>query len=101
MQVIAFRSLRLFWQQHPQAETPQRTWYATVSRAIWEKPADVKEQFGSAVDFVADNRAIFDMGGNKFRLIVFVAYKAHRVLIKFVGTHAEYDRIDPVTCELR
>jgi len=58
---------------------------------------DLDRAGGQNVDFVADNRAIFDIGGNRFRLIVFVAYMSHRVFIKFVGTHAEYDRIDPVT----
>ena len=50
-----------------------------------------------SADFVGDNRVIFDIGGNKYRLVVHVAYKYHRVLIKFVGTHSEYDRIDPET----
>ena len=53
--------------------------------------------FGGAVDFVSDNRAIFDIGGNKYRLIVHVSYRYKRVLVKFVGTHAEYDDIDPET----
>lgn len=53
--------------------------------------------FGASVDFVADNRIIFDISGNKYRLIVHVAYPFRRVLIKFVGTHAEYDKIDPET----
>ena len=51
--------------------------------------------FGTTVDFVGDNRVIFDIGGNRYRLIVHVAYRFQRVLIKFVGTHQEYDRIDP------
>lgn len=51
--------------------------------------------FGTSVDFVGDSRAIFDIGGNKYRLIVHVAYPYGRVLIKFIGTHADYDRIDP------
>jgi mRNA interferase HigB len=68
-----------------------------VSQAAWVGPADVKGQFGGAVDFVADNRVIFDIGGNKYRLVVHVAYKFKRVLVKFVGTHAQYDRIDPAT----
>lgn len=97
MQVIALRTLKLFWERHPQAEAPLRQWYRMVSDAAWAGPADVKRQFGRAVDFVADNRIIFDIGGNKFRLIVFVAYISHRVFVKFIGTHAEYDRIDPVT----
>lgn len=76
---------------------PLRTWYALVSKAAWAGPADVKQQFGASVDFVADNRIIFDIGGNKYRLIVHVAYRYKRVLVKFVGTHAEYDKIDPNT----
>ncbi len=94
MQIIARRTLRLFWDQHPQAETPLRTWYALVAAAAWTGPADVRAMFGSA-DFVADNRVIFDIGGNKFRLVVHVAYAYRRVLVKFIGTHAEYDRIKP------
>jgi mRNA interferase HigB len=62
---------------------------------------DVKEQFGASVDFVADNRLVFDIGGDKYRLIVHAAYRYKRVLVKFVGTHAEYDKIDPVTCEVK
>ena len=57
----------------------------------------MKELFGTTVDFVHDNRLIFDIGGNKYRLVVHVAYGFNRVLIKFVGTHKEYDRIDPGT----
>jgi mRNA interferase HigB len=68
-----------------------------VDKATWDGPANVKQQFGSSVDFVADNRLIFDIGGNKFRLVVHVAYRFKRVLVKFVGSHAEYDRIDPKT----
>jgi mRNA interferase HigB len=95
MQVIAKRTLRLFWRRHPQAEGPLRAWHAAVSRATWNGPADVKAAFGPTVDFVADNRIIFDVGGNKYRLVVHVAYRFKRVLIKFVGTHKAYDRIDP------
>jgi mRNA interferase HigB len=60
-------------------------------------PADVKAAFGTNVDFVADNRAIFDIGGNKYRLVVHMAYPFKKVLVKFVGTHQEYNRIDPET----
>ena len=97
MQIIALRALRLFWETHPQAETPLRTWYALVSNSSWAGPADIKDQFGANVDFVADNRVIFDIGGNKFRLVVHVAYRYRRVLVKFVGTHRDYDKIDPAT----
>ncbi|MNT91021.1 hypothetical protein D3C72_2320570 [compost metagenome] len=68
-----------------------------VNNAIWTGPADVKAMFGANVDFLGDNRIIFDISGNKYRLIVHVAYRFKRVLIKFVGTHKEYDEIDPET----
>ena len=97
MQIIARKALKEFWTKYDQAETPLKVWYATVRQAAWRGPADVKSTFGSSVDFVADNRIIFDIGGNKYRLVVHVAYPFQRVLIKFVGTHREYDKIDPET----
>ena len=97
MRIITKGTLREFWRRHPTAEIPLRTWYVVVSKSQWIGPADVKRQFGSSVDFVRDNRLIFDIGGNKYRLIAHVAYPYGRVLIKFVGTHKDYDRIDPET----
>ena len=97
MQIIARRTLKLFWLKHPRAEVPLRGWYSIVAAADWSRPADVKKVFGSSVDFVGDNRIVFDIGGNNYRLIVHVAYGYRRVLVKFVGTHAEYDKIDPGT----
>jgi mRNA interferase HigB len=57
----------------------------------------IQAAFGASAEFLADNRLIFDLAGNKYRLIVHAAYACKRVLIKFVGTHAEYDRINPGT----
>ena len=101
MQITALRALKRFWENNPQAERPLRTWYGVAARAEWTGPADVKEQFGANVDFVADNRMIFDIGGNKYRLIVRVSYEYRALMVKFVGTHAEYDKIDPITCEIK
>jgi mRNA-degrading endonuclease HigB of HigAB toxin-antitoxin module len=64
-------------------------------------PKPLSRQAGSTVDFVGDNRVIFDLGGNKYRLIVHVSYAFGRVLVKFIGTHPEYDRIDPETVSWR
>ena len=97
MQIIALRTLRQFWEKHRQAETPIRVWYAAVSRAEWQAPADVKRQFGATVDFVGDNRIIFDMAGNNYRLIGHVSYPYKRVLVKFIETRAEYDRVNAET----
>jgi mRNA interferase HigB len=97
MQIVALRTLRQFWGLHAQAEIPSRTWYADVSHAAWNSPQDVKDEYGATVDFVGDNRAIFDIGGNKYRLIVHVSYRYKRVLVKFVGTHSQYNKIHPET----
>jgi mRNA interferase HigB len=97
MQIIAKSTLKAFWQVHAQAEVPLRAWHTAVENAEWKSPADVKNMFGSNVDFVGDNRIIFDISGNKYRLIVHVAYQYKRVLIKFVGTHGDYDKIDAET----
>jgi len=95
MQILSKKTLREFWARHNQAEAPLLAWYLLVDKAVWSGPQDVKAMFGASVDFVGDNRLIFDIAGNKYRLIVHVAYGYRRVLIKFVGTHAEYDRINP------
>lgn len=101
MQVVARRTLKQFWERHPQAQSPLRAWFAVVTKAEWRTPADVKTGFGTTVDFVGDNRLVFDLGGNKYRLVVHVAYPFGRVLVKFIGTHAEYDRIHPETVSWR
>ena len=58
---------------------------------------DIKDAFGASVDFVGDNRVIFDIAGNKFRLIVRVSYRHKRIPVKFIGTHKDYDRVNPKT----
>ena len=97
MNVVARRTLQAFWQKHPRAKTPLATWYQVFSKGDWRGPADIKAAFGTNVDFVGDNRVIFDIGGNKYRLIVHVSYPFRTALIKFVGTHQDYDRVDPET----
>ena len=97
MQIVAKRRLREFWLEHPRAQAPLAAWYRIVAHAKWAGTADIKATFGTTVDFVGDHRVIFDIGGNKYRLIIHVAYEFERVLIKFVGTHEAHDRIDPET----
>jgi mRNA interferase HigB len=101
MQVIARRTLKEFWARHPHAEGPIRAWFTIAAKDQWANSADIKRQFGATVDFVGDNRVIFDLGGNKYRLIVHISFTFKRVLVKFIGTHAEYDRIDPETVSWR
>ncbi|MEI9965852.1 MAG: type II toxin-antitoxin system HigB family toxin [Caulobacteraceae bacterium] len=71
-------------------------WFEIVRAAEWRTPNDVRALFNSA-DFVGDNRVIFDVGGNKYRIVARISYPYKQMLIKFVGTHAEYDSIDPRT----
>ena len=96
MNIIAKRTLREFWETNPQSRTALEAWYAVASKAEWKGPQDVKVVFNT-VDFVGDNRAIFNIAHNRYRLIVHFAYPFGRGLIKFVGTHKQYDAIDPET----
>jgi mRNA interferase HigB len=96
MHIISRKPLREFSEKHPPAKAPLDTWFADVSRAEWSSFADIRAAYGSA-DVVAGNRVIFNIGGNKYRLVVKVAYKCGKVFVRFVGTHAEYDKIDAKT----
>ena len=96
MRIIARRTLREFWDLHPDAEQPLKAWFAEASAASWETPQAIKDQYRHA-SFVADNRVIFNIGGNKYRLVVHVNYDFGIMYIKFVGAHGEYDKIDPET----
>ena len=97
MPTNVFRRQKLsdFWAIHPKAEGPLSAWYTAVSLVEWTGPDHLKSAFGSA-DFVADNRVIFNVGGNNYRVIARFAYQYKLAQIKFVGTHAEYDLVDAV-----
>ena len=98
VRIIAVSRLREFWRSpgRSDAEQPLRTWVGVVKAADWSKPIDIKEMFRSA-DILANDREVFNIGGNKYRLVVAVHYRGRRVYIRFIGTHAEYDRIDAAT----
>lgn len=95
MRVIALGTLRGFWQRpgRGDAEQPLRAWFKEAEKADWTGPADIKRRYASA-SFLNDNRVVFNIGGNKYRLIVRIMYRSRTVYIRFIGTHAEYDRID-------
>jgi mRNA interferase HigB len=97
LRIIAVGTLREFWARpgRSDAEQPLRAWASVVKAADWSKPTDVKDMFRSA-DILANGRAVFNIGGNKYRLVAAVHYRGKRVYIRFVGTHAEYDRINAV-----
>lgn len=96
MHIVSQKALRLFWEKHPDAEQPLRAWYLIATRAQWRTPADVKTDYGAA-SIIGNNRVVFNIKGNTYRLVVVVAYQQGRMFIRFVGTHAEYDSIDATT----
>ena len=96
MNVVARRTLMRFWEMHPDARGPLIAWFAAARAAHWRAPQDIRDQYGSA-EFVGDNRVVFNIGGNKYRLVVRISYEFQQVLIKFVGTHKAYDQIDVET----
>ncbi|MCB0104521.1 MAG: type II toxin-antitoxin system HigB family toxin [Caldilineaceae bacterium] len=96
MHIISLKKLRSFWELHPNAEQPLRAWHAIARRAQWHTPADIRAVYGSA-SFVGNNRVVFNIKGNDYRLIVLAEYGKGKLFIRFVGTHTEYDRIDAST----
>lgn len=98
MRVLSLKALREHWEKpgREDSEGPLKAWHAEVRKADWSGPADVKSFYRSA-SLVADNRVVFNIGGNKYRLVVWVNYDKKMVLIKFVGTHKEYDDINSET----
>ena len=96
MRIIVLSTLHSFWGKHPDAETPLRAWYALASRSDWETPNDIKEAYRGA-SFTANNRVVFNLKGNDYRLVVLVKYECGLIFIRFIGTHRQYAKIDVAT----
>lgn len=96
MKVIARRRLREFWENHADAEQPLKAWFHDVVRMNWQSPNDIKQIYANA-SIIANNRVVFNIKGNDYRLIVHVRYDLAIIFIRFIGTHAEYDRVDSAT----
>lgn len=93
MRIIAKRTLREFWEGYPDAEEPLLAWYREVEREDWDTPAKVKAKYRNA-SIVGDNRVVFNIKGNNYRLVVKINYPYRVVYVRFVGTHADYNAID-------
>ena len=96
MRIIAVKTLREFWESHADAEQALKSWYKETSDTRWNEPNDIKQRYPSA-DILPGNRIVFNIKGNTYRLIVKIHYNTGIVFIRFVGTHAEYDKIDAET----
>jgi len=93
MRVIAKRTLRDFWEKHADSEQSLKSWYHESQNAQWKTPNDVKKHYPSA-SILVNNRIVFNIKGNKYRLVVKINYDFQIIWIRFVGTHAGYDKID-------
>ena len=96
MRVIARKALRDFWEREPGAEPELKAWFAEAEHAEWKNPADVKAKYGAA-SILQGGRAVFNICGNRYRLVVRIHYAFGVVYIRFIGRHDEYDRIDAAT----
>jgi mRNA interferase HigB len=99
MHVVAVKFLREFWEKHPEAEQPLRSWFDEAKKAGWSQPSEIKDKYRSA-SILKNRRVVFNIKGNDYRLVVSVAYQYQAVYVKFIGTHREYDAIDAETVEM-
>jgi len=99
MRIIALRTLKQFLESRPEyadAREPTLAWYRQVLKADWTAPADVKREIGNA-SVLRDGRVVFNVAGNKYRIVVWINYPYRVVYLRFIGTHRQYDRIDAQT----
>ena len=96
MRIISRRNLREFWEKYPDSAVALQTWFRDVERFLWNSPTDIKAVYHNA-SFIGNNRVVFNIKGNHYRLVVVVIYQHRVVYVRFVGTHADYDRIDAST----
>jgi mRNA interferase HigB len=93
MRVIAKKILREFWEKQTDSEGQLKTWYKEASKAIWTSPIDIKSEYPKA-SILKSGRVVFNICGNKYRLVVQINYIRKWIFIRFIGTHREYDKID-------
>mgnify|MGYP003382155712 CR=1 FL=1 len=96
MRVISKKPLREFWERHVDARAALQAWYEDALRTEWRTPSDIKSSYANA-SIIGDNRVVFNIRGNDYRLVVKVHYDRGHVYIRFVGTHHAYDGIDAET----
>jgi mRNA interferase HigB len=93
LRIIAKKILRDFWEVHPDSEQQLKSWYQETFNAAWTGPAKIKIDYPSA-SFLTNNRVVFNIKGSHYRLIVKISYDYQMIWIRFIGTHAEYDKIN-------
>lgn len=96
MRVIARKTIREFWEKYGDSEQQLKTWYKEASKAGWNNPHEIKEEY-ARVSILKNGRVVFNICGNKYRLVVDINYERQWVFIRFIGTHDDYDQIDANT----
>ena len=95
MRIIAKRTLQLFWEQYPSSKQQLLSWYQVIDKNSFTNSNTIKAIFGSA-DFIGNNKVVFNICGNHYRLIVKINYATQIVYILFIGTHPEYDNLKDI-----
>lgn len=93
MRIISKKLLSDFWTKHPDAKLPLEVWYREVVAASWSTPQDIKQRYPKA-SILPNDRVVFDIKGNSYRLVALIRYPFQLVYLRFIGTHADYDKID-------
>jgi mRNA interferase HigB len=98
MWVISRKKLKDFWETPPYEDSEEqlKSWYSEMNKEEWNNPNEIKAKYGNS-STVGNNRIVFNICGNKYRIIVQVHYDAHIVKIRFIGTHKQYDKVDATT----
>ncbi|MEX0813825.1 MAG: type II toxin-antitoxin system HigB family toxin [Chitinophagales bacterium] len=95
MRIVTYKKIKEFSESHADAETPLNFWYHTVKAMNWENINDLRQDFNS-VDYVGNHRFVFNIKGNKYRLVAIISFNARKVYIRFIGTHSKYDKIKDI-----
>ena len=93
MRIVTYKRITEFIEKHSDSKTALNDWYHKASKSIWQNLADVKMTFNSA-DYVGNERFVFNIKGNQYRLVVIIIFASQKIYIRFIGTHNEYNKID-------
>jgi mRNA interferase HigB len=95
MRVVTYKRIQEFSKVHADAQNPLNLWYHTVTAKNWENGNELRNDFNT-VDYVGNHRFVFNIKGNDYRLVAIISFNAKKIYIRFIGTHAEYDKIQDI-----
>jgi|SRR6056297_2642490 len=93
MRIVTFKRIQAFIKNHQDSKTALEEWYLKTTKAEWRNLSDIRRSFNSA-DYIGNNRFVFNIKGNNYRLVAIVIFSSQKVYIRFIGTHAGYEKID-------